>query len=105
VNVARLDLLSKSYFLREHMTDQNARHDFAQVVVLVGFGAIFITLITLAAFQPQIGAWISAATEADMAPHSPDQQTTTATELKRRPIDPGRWAVIVPPKMANAQTK
>jgi Na+-transporting methylmalonyl-CoA/oxaloacetate decarboxylase gamma subunit len=87
------------------MTDQNAQRDFALVVVLIGFGAIFAILITLAAFQPQIGAWISAAAETEMAHHSPDQQTMTVTELKRRPIEPGSWAEVVPPKMADAQSR
>jgi hypothetical protein len=89
------------------MTDPNAKRDFGGVVVLAGFGAIFVTLITLIAFQPQIGAWIVASTEAEMAYQASDQhpQTIIVTELKRRPIGPGHWAEIVPTKLPDTRSR
>ncbi len=89
------------------MTDPNAKRDFGGVVVVAGFGAIFATLVTLAAFQPQIGAWIAAGTAAEMAYQAPDEhpQMITVTELKRRPIEPGRWAEVVPAKLPDTRSR
>ena len=89
------------------MTDLNARRDFGGVVVLAGFGAICATLITLAALQHQMSAWIVAASETEMAYQAPDRlpRTIIVTELKRRPIAPGNWAEVVPAKMADTRSR
>jgi hypothetical protein len=87
------------------MTGQNAQRDVAPIAVLFGFGAVFATLITLVAFEPHAGSWISAATEAEMAYHSPVHEAMTVTEPKRRPIGPGRWAEVLPAKMADARPR
>ena len=60
------------------------------------FGAIFLLLIGLMAFQPEARVWMEAAVTADLSiasgrvlPIGPGQ------EQRRRPIEPAAWGEVV----------
>ena len=61
--------------------------------VFIGFFTIFVTLVTLANFQPKIGIWAEEATqtEAGIAPNTDAAPIKVAAVPKRRPIEAGAW--------------
>jgi hypothetical protein len=77
------------------MPEPNERR-ISGVAVFIGFGAIFVLLIGLVAWQPKAATWIAETVEAESS-KAPDQAAPVrlATEPMRRPIDPDAWARIV----------
>jgi len=66
------------------------------VTVFVGFGAVFVLLIGLVAWQPKAVIWIAEAVEAESS-KAPDEAAPVrlATEPVRKPIHPDAWAQII----------
>jgi hypothetical protein len=64
--------------------------------VLISFGAIFVLLIGLVAWQPKAATWIAEAVGSEYS-IAPDEAAPVrlAAEPKRRPIDPAAWAQII----------
>jgi hypothetical protein len=65
------------------------------VSVFIGFGAIFVLLIGLVAWQPKAATWIAEAIEAESA-NAPDKVAPVklAAEPARKPIHPDAWAQV-----------
>lgn len=66
------------------------------VAVFIGFGAIFVLLIGLVAWQPKAATWIAEAIEAESSKASNEAAPVRlAAEPRRRPIHPAAWAQII----------
>jgi len=61
---------------------------------LIIFGAIFVFLIGLVVWQPNVAIWIADAVERERSMQTPDQSPLIKLETNRKPIDPGEWAHV-----------
>jgi hypothetical protein len=64
--------------------------------VFTAFGAIFVLLIGLVAWQPRAATWIAEAVDAESS-NTPDEAAAVrlAAGPKRRPIDPAAWTQVI----------
>ena len=66
------------------------------VAVFIGFGAVFVLMIGLVAWQPKAVIWIAEAVDAEFS-KAPNEAASIrlAAEPQRRPIRPDAWAQII----------
>jgi hypothetical protein len=64
--------------------------------VFIAFGAIFVLLIGLVAWQPKAATWIAEAVDAESS-KAPDKAAPVrlAAEPTRRPIYPTAWTEVI----------